>query len=218
MGAVFHSNNRFIDFFSNVANLIILNLLWILCCIPIVTIVPSTAAMYYVTLKMVKKEDPYIIRSFFRSFRDNFKQGVVLSVIFLVLAGVLYADIKILQKFSSEFHQVLLTVSYVVCALGFITMAYVCPLLSYFQNTVAATLKNAVILALTHPLKTVILLIMNLLPFLLLMFFPDVFALSLFLWAVLGFSSIALVNSTLLSKLFKKYEPKELTEVADRSY
>ena len=211
-------NNKFWGLLNTIANLIILNLLWILCCIPIVTIVPSTAAMYYVTLKMVKKEDPYIVRSFFHSFRENLKQGVVLSVIFLVFAGVLYVDIRVLQRFSTDFHQSLLTASYVICVIVIMIVTYVCPLLSYFQNTVVAMLKNAVILALTNPLKTVILLIMNLLPFLLLMFFPDVFTMSLFLWGVVGFSAIALVNSILLSKLFRKFEPKELAEGVDRSY
>jgi len=212
---VFNLNNQLWGFLNAIANLIILNLLWILCCIPIVTIVPSTAAMHYVTLKMVKKEDPYIIRSFFHSFRENFKQGIVLSVIFLVLAGVLYVDIEILQKFSTDFHQFLLTASYVICVLVVITVSYVCPLLSRFQNTVAATLKNAVIIALANPVKTVVLLITNLLPFLLLMFFPDVFSVSLMFWITLGFAAIALINSILLGKLLEKYEHQELAEVYD---
>ena len=213
---MFYPNNKFFCILNTIANLIILNLLWVLCCIPIVTIVPSTAAMYYVTLKMAKKEDPYIIRSFFHSFQENFKQGILLSVIFLVIAGILYVDIRVLRRFSTDFHQALLTASYVLCVLVIMTVAYVCPLLSRFQNSVVTTLKNAVIIGLTNPLKTAIVLIMNLLPVLLLVFFPDVFTMSLFLWGVLGFAAIALVNSILLSKLFEKYEPKELTEVFDR--
>ena len=124
-------------------------------------------------------------------------------------------DIQILQKFSSEFHQVLLTVSYVVCALVVMTAAYVCPFLSRFENTVVATLKNAVIIGLSNPLKTVIILTIDLLPILLLIFFPDIFDVSLLLWAVLGFATLALVNSTLISKVFAKYEPKEIAEVCD---
>ena len=56
---------NFSPFMSRVADLIILNLLCIVCCIPVVTIAPSIAAMFYVTLKMVRNEESYIVRGFF---------------------------------------------------------------------------------------------------------------------------------------------------------
>ena len=206
-------NNKILCFLNAITNLMILNLLWFLCCIPVVTIVPSTAAMYYVTLKMVKKEDPYIIRSFLHSFRENFKQGIVLSIFFIVLAGILFVDIWILHSFSSDFHQILMVISCLFCVLVMMTLAYVCPFLSRFQNTVAVTLKNAFIIGLSNPVKSVIILTIDLLPVLLLIFFPDVFAVSIIFWLVLGFAVIALLNSILLSKLFAKYEPKEIADV-----
>ena len=212
MGSFFNIDGPIWGLLNNIANVILLNLLWILCCIPVVTVVPATTAMYYVTLKMVKKEEPYILRSFFYSFRENFKQGLVLSVIFLTLGYILCVDIQVLQRFSTDFHQVLLTISYVICALTIMTAAYVCPLLSRFQNTVVATIKNAIIIGLSNPLKTVIILTIDLLPVLLLVFFPDSFAASILFWVLFGFATLALVNSILLSKLFARYESKALAE------
>lgn len=75
---------------SRVADLIILNLLCIVCCIPVVTIGPSIAAMFYVTLKMVRNEESYIVRGFFKSFKQNLKQGIVINLIMLVAALLLY--------------------------------------------------------------------------------------------------------------------------------
>ena len=80
---------------SRVADLIILNLLCIVCCIPVVTIGPSIAAMFSVTLKMVRNEESYIVRGFFKSFKQNLKQGIVINLIMLAAALLLYFDISI---------------------------------------------------------------------------------------------------------------------------
>ena len=64
MDRFFNMDNKFFTFMSRVADLIILNLLCIVCCIPVVTIGPSIAAMFYVTLKMVRNEESYIVRGF----------------------------------------------------------------------------------------------------------------------------------------------------------
>ena len=55
---------------NKVADLCILNIICLVCCIPIVTAGASITAMYYVTLKMVRNEEAYIVRSFFKSFKD----------------------------------------------------------------------------------------------------------------------------------------------------
>ena len=85
MDRFFNMDNKFFTFMSRVADLIILNLLCIVCCIPVVTIGPSIAAMFYVTLKMVRNEESYIVRGFFKSFKQNLKQGIVINLIMLWL-------------------------------------------------------------------------------------------------------------------------------------
>ena len=69
---------------GRVADLIILNLIFIVCCIPIVTIGPALTALYYMTLKMARNEETYIIRGFFKSFKENFRQAIVIWLIILV--------------------------------------------------------------------------------------------------------------------------------------
>lgn len=98
MDRFFNMDNKFFTFMSRVADLIILNLLCIVCCIPVVTIGPSIAAMFYVTLKMVRNEESYIVRGFFKSFKQNLKQGIVINLIMLVAALLLYFDISICRS------------------------------------------------------------------------------------------------------------------------
>ena len=75
MGHFFSMDNKFFTFMGRVADLCILNIICLICCIPIVTAGASITAMYYVTLKMVRNEEAYIVRSFFKSFKENFKQA-----------------------------------------------------------------------------------------------------------------------------------------------
>ena len=70
---LFNYDNPVWRFIGKLGDLIILNILWMITSIPIVTIGASTTALYYVTLKLVRDEDGYTIKSFFKSFRDNFK-------------------------------------------------------------------------------------------------------------------------------------------------
>ena len=76
-------DNKFFVFMGRVADLMILNILCIICCIPIITIGASVTAMYYVTLKMTRNEESYIVRSFFKSFKENFKQATVIWLVAL---------------------------------------------------------------------------------------------------------------------------------------
>lgn len=65
MNNIFNPDNKFFSFMGRVADLMILNLLCIVCCIPVVTAGPAIAAMYYITLKMARNEESYVVKGFF---------------------------------------------------------------------------------------------------------------------------------------------------------
>ena len=69
--------NPVIAFLNKMADLILLNLIFLLCCIPVVTIGPAITALYAVSLRSVRYGDGYVIQTFFRSFKQNFKQSFV---------------------------------------------------------------------------------------------------------------------------------------------
>ena len=71
MGKVFNFEGPVFSFLSRLADLFWLNLLFVICSIPVITIGASSTALYYVTLKMAKDEEGYITRSFFKSFKEN---------------------------------------------------------------------------------------------------------------------------------------------------
>ena len=98
MGRFFSMDNKFFTFMNKVADLCILNIICLVCCIPIVTAGASITAMYYVTLKMVRNEEAYIVRSFFKSFKDNFKQATIINLIMIAVGAVLYLDLNVAKN------------------------------------------------------------------------------------------------------------------------
>ena len=69
----FNLDSPFMRFLTKMADLIILNILYMICCIPIVTIGAASTALYTVSMKAVKNEESYIIRGYFKAFKENFK-------------------------------------------------------------------------------------------------------------------------------------------------
>ena len=77
---IFNPDSPIMRFLSRLFDLIVLNALFIICCLPVVTIGASITAMYSVTLKMIRNEECYIVRGFFSSFKKNFKTATLLWI------------------------------------------------------------------------------------------------------------------------------------------
>ena len=92
MGGLFAADGKLAQILGNIADLVILNVLWIVCSIPIVTAGAAATAFYSVTLKLIKNEESYVTRSFFRAFRENFKQSTIVWLVLLAVAAVLGCD------------------------------------------------------------------------------------------------------------------------------
>lgn len=91
MSRFFNPDNPVMEFIAKIFDLVILNLIFIFSCVPIITIGASTSALSYVTLKMMRGEDPYIWRNFWKSFRQNFKQGTlvwIFSILIFIFLGM----------------------------------------------------------------------------------------------------------------------------------
>ena len=91
---LFNYDNPVWRFIGKLGDLILLNLLWTVCSIPVITIGASTTAVYYVTLKMVRDENDSTVRSFFHSFKANFNQATAIWAIFLAVGLILAFDIR----------------------------------------------------------------------------------------------------------------------------
>ena len=201
---------------GKVADLCLLNMVCLACCIPIVTAGASITALYYVTLKMVRNEESYIFRSFFKSFKQNFRQATIIHLIMVAAAVLLYLDTNIVKVMGEPMSQIMSVIFAVFTLVYAMILLYLYPILAKFYNSVKNTFTNAILMAIRHLPYTIIMLIICALP-LLIFFVPSLqMQMTLILLLLLfGMAVIAYLNSFFLVKIFDKYIPENSEEDAD---
>ncbi len=200
----FNPENTFFSALGKLVDMFIVNILWLLLCLPVVTIIPATTAMYYTVVKVIRKERSYAVREFFRSFKRNLKQGIGFSVLFVLLFVIQYIDFQyayMLMKEGQETGSTLFGIFLVIAVCLIAVFCYVGPVLSRFEMKFSGILKTAFFMSARH-LMTTIGLILILAAVLLgsYILVPGIFILP-----VAG----TLLASFLIEKVFKRYMPKK---------
>ncbi len=199
---MFKLDSPLVNFLNKVADILILGVVFMIACIPVITAGAAFTAAYYMGFKMVKNEETYIIKGFFKAFKDNFKQATIIWIFVLLLFGVIMADYRIILysgvAFASWIRIAMVSVS-LVAALG---VVFLFPLQARFQNTVKHTIKNAFLMALSHLPSAILLILIYAVPYFLLWLVPQIFPLVF----LLGFGGIFYFKSFVLLRVFRKYE------------
>lgn len=203
MSRLFEIDGKLFNAMSKIADLVMLNLLWLVCCLPIVTIGASTSALHCVTLKMARNEDTYICSSFFHSLKENMKQSLIIWGAFLAIGVVLYFDFYAVGHTGEGMVKLSVIPLILITFLLVMTACYVFPILAFFKNSLKGAVKNALLMALAHLPYTLLILAVYACPLLLL--FTKNLVLAVFIDLVIGFSLAAWVNSHLFRKLFDRY-------------
>lgn len=140
---------------SKLTDLLLLTILWLICCIPIITIGASTVAVYSVTLKMVKGEESYIVKSFFKAFAANFKQSTLAWIIYLFFGGILaYTFYLYFYGMKGMLPTFFIGILFLAAFLYIISLLYVFPLIARYENTVKQTIKNTILIAFRYSFRT----------------------------------------------------------------
>lgn len=142
--------SRFHSVVSALIDMIWAGFLWLLCSLPLLTIGASSTALYYVTVKCIRHERGSLTKSFFRSFRENFRQATLLwlLLVFYVLIGL--ADIRILGSMGVQQSNPLYYISRLLLLPAALLFPWLFAFLSRFANTIGATLKFSAFLAVRH--------------------------------------------------------------------
>ncbi|MDY3249081.1 MAG: DUF624 domain-containing protein [Candidatus Choladocola sp.] len=212
MRNLFSMDSGIFRFLTRLADLMILNILFIVCCIPIVTIGASVTSLYYVTLKMAVNEEGYIAKAFLKSFRQNFRQATVIWLILLVLGCVFGIDFYILYYSEGSFFTVLRFCIGATALVYLMVLLYVFPTLARFYNSVKNTMRNALIMALADLPRTLLILVITAGSILITFLNGYTLWYGLLVWVLFGFSLVAYANSFFLNKVFAKYTPEEPSE------
>lgn len=204
----FDPDSRFFIFCSRLVELVAINLLWLLCALPIVTIGPAAKAML-TCLYAWRKGEPCGGRVFFRAFRENFGRCLGLWLGILFLGAMLGLDYYIVANLTFSGRMgVIDAIFFVGFALIFFT-GMVFPLLAQFPMGVKDTIVNAVLLSLANLPKMLLVTAMNLLPAVLAVLTPRVFVLTGFFWLLCGIALIGLYDIKVLERVFAPFREKE---------
>lgn len=212
----FSIDSPFMQALNKVADLLYLNVLTLLCCIPIITVGPSLTAMHYTALKIARNEECYIARNFFKSFRANFRQATLIWLFMLFLILVLCGDFFIMRFSGLEFSGVIQVFLIVITFLFAFTGVFVFPVLARFENTIPRTIKNAFLIGTAQLPKTILMMVMWAVPTALFVFVPQIIPIVV----LFGLSVPAWASAKLYSGFFKRLEdeiiakrpPEEKTE------
>lgn len=211
----FDPNNPFMRSMSKVADVVILNFLFIICSIPIVTIGPALTALHCVTMKLVRDEEGSVFKEFFQSFRLNFRQAFAIHMLFLAVAAVLFIDIYFVLYSKNDLGAmayILFGVAAFLGVMGAMTLLYVYPVLAKFDNPTRRTLMVAFTLSIRHLPTTIALAIITAIPIVAMMIPNEIVISFMFVMLLFGFSGVAMAQASFLRKVFDRYIPAEQNE------
>ena len=206
MDNLFEYDNKFFEVLGKITDIIILNLLCIISCLPIITIEASVTATYFVALQMVRNEETYIIREFIKRFKENFIFSTKVWSIILIIGLVLSFDFYISRLILNEYMRITLQFILTIVSIIFIfLLTYVFPIISKFENTIKNTMINSILISIQHLPKTIFMVLINLSPIILTLTLSNYWGQILFFYTVMGFASITYINSIFFNKIFEKY-------------
>lgn len=208
MQSIFNSDNPLFQLCEKIFQLMILNFLTLVCCIPIITSGASITALYCCTFKLLQEQESHIIKCFFKSFKENIKQSIVITLILVLSAFILLYDLYFTQfiQHSSETVNTILLYCFIILAILYIMISlYVYPLLAKFYNSTFNILRNAFFISIRHILYTALFLVITYFPlvlsFMYLEFLPPV----LTFYTLIGISVMAYIKSYFYELVFNKY-------------
>lgn len=194
---------------SSITDVFVLSICWLIGSIPIVTIGVSTVALFDVTLRMVDNEEGYVGKQFFKAYKANLKQGMILGLITLFCSYVIYLDIQFLGANTKG--SIMLMVMTIVTIFVFVcSIIYAYPLAARYENTVRQILRNSFRISMKYSVKTLILVVVL------------IIELAAFSWnlttmlvgILIGPACLAYTTSSMAKPIFKLIEKDNRSEEA----
>lgn len=212
-------NKNKINFFQRIdkiGDLFFLNILFVVSCVPIITIGAAFVALYSFTIKMVdNKEGSSVVKSYFKAFKDNFKQATATWLIILLILGSIYIEYAVSLTLTGTAVTVLTCVMAIEAVYLCFILPLIFPLIARYENSTANMFKNAFGFALTNLDKWFGAFFVWVLPIVLFVTDKRVLYYAGILWLVILVAVIAYADSMILLKLFEKLETTDDDVIED---
>lgn len=213
MSQFFSLDGPLMSALERIANLALINILWLLCSIFILPLGPATEAMCYCTMKVLKNEDSHVIRMFFRELKDNFLKKMLAGLILLLVGAGLYFQFQLVFDWQSDLSsnvKIIAGVPMATVALIYLFPAILLfPLCATFENSMKQTLLNSFLIGIKNLFFVLLMAIIQALPAIVFYFQPDFFWKTMILWLGFGVSGPYFFNAIIVRHILKPYMPAE---------
>ena len=203
MGEFFNPEKGIWAWLSTMVDICGLSIVWIFLCMPVVTIGPATAALYYTVVKRVRGREGGAFGDYFRSFRDNFKTGLWTGLIAIPAALLLFFGHSVVRWYGTRVGgaaYILYVAYYFALVLPAGVLCWLFPLLGRFDYRVKDLFRTAFQLTVAHLPSTVVVVLLTAQ--------TAVFCIERW-WPVLFMPSVAmLLVSLFFERIFQKYSPE----------
>lgn len=197
---LFNLDSPFMTAMTKFADMMILNLLWLVCSLPIITIGASSAALYYCMLNRDKDGASSVMRMFFSAFKSNFKKATLLWLIQVVMLAIAAFDFLFFLVLWTEAALAVRIICLIPAVWLLMGAGFLFPLQAQFENTVGHTLKNAMLLSIANLPVSLPVTVLNLLPLLICLYDVVLFLKTAIIWLLIGFSAVAYLNTFFIKK------------------
>ncbi len=208
MSSIFNLDNPILTTLNKITDMVLLSIVYIIICIPVVTIGPATTALYYTIVKNIRRERSYPFREFFQCFKTNFKQALITTLILILVYIILFIDLKIAQLIGGTIGVILTGIFLTLLLVASFVTLYVFPHLSRFEVTIKLLFKNSIFLAFRHLPSTILILIIVLAGLIGTYILP-------FIIIVIP-ALVVLLQSFLMERIFKIYMPEKSKEAKEQ--
>lgn len=210
MNRWFNLENPVFQVIARIADLIMLGLICLVCCVTVVTIGPAMSALFKAVYDLTLERGSGAVKNYFRAFRDNWKQAMGGWLLALLGLVSLVCDWLLLKLyFEGTAYTVLAWAVLILALLLAGLLCYLFPLIARYSNTFWEHVRNAFILEIRYFHKTLLMVLIQMLPLLMFTLMPFVLIYTLLFWILLfpGFSMQA--NAYLIRPIFEKLEEQE---------
>ncbi len=202
MNSLFNPDSKVMHYGYKLADLMVLQLVVILASLPVVTAGAAFTAMHYVLLRMYRNQEGNIWKEFWYAFRTNFRQATLLWLIYLGVILFLYIDLRLIIVADLPYLKLAVYFLPFPLLLTILSLGWVFVLQSRYENTVGKTIRHSLLMVLSHPLYTLINVVLMFVPLILTGLSYALIPLVLFL----GYSLPGLLRAILYSRVFDKLE------------
>ena len=205
MKKIFSLDSPIIQGLAKIADLMLLNMLYVISCLPVITIGAATAALYDVTTRLAK-DDALIWRHYWQAFRSNFKQATLIWILLLLVGSLIYGSAIFYWSYELPNKDLCLTLLAFVALVLLCIFSWVFPLQARFENSLKNTLTNALLCSWSYFPRTIVIAALNGFPFFIFIFLPAIMINSVYVFLFIWFAFSAYITTKFLRKTMDQLE------------